>query len=88
MATVDPCNCVGAWTGMHSPSCPRGGGFPTPLREVRPTPPAPAMPDEVRELVKWAKFAQRVVANEEYRILWEQGNGLIAAVEAKYGGSR
>lgn len=55
---------------------------------VLPTPPAPAMPDEVRELVKWAKFAQRVVANEEYRILWEQGNGLIAAVEAKYGGSR
>lgn len=50
MATVDPCNCVGAWTGMHSPACPRGGSFPAPLREVEPTPPAPAMPEELTTL--------------------------------------
>lgn len=55
MGTVDPCNCVGAWTGMHSPACPRGGGFPAPIRDA--TPPLPAMPASVRELVEAATAA-------------------------------
>ena len=83
MATVDPCNCVGAWTGMHSPACPRGGAFPAPLRDAEQ--PLHAMPASVRELVEYIECRATCPDNDPCDDCLK-ARRLAAAVRAHYAG--